>query len=345
MVAERDQPGVEIGSVDTSMLDALREIEHEAALLRERRASLQGMRNEYSEAVLDKVDADYARRLEALDAKGAPLRRSASAAYDSLRKAAARVDADHEAKELEQQEIELRHRIGEFAVDERDRRLADLDESRRDVRAAHERAGQLMRQFEELLGGSAVVAAEAQANTLRLPDSKAEGPQRQDAGRAARIAAAPVEPAATRILPVLDLPEPPKVPAATPATAAPVKGTAGPFGSSIGGAAAAVKGGGATMILRTARLVPQNPEAGRAAIPLPPRAITLGAGSEVEVFVGGPGVDARHAEIKSDGRTYQLVDLGSRRGTLVNAEPVADRLLRDEDVIQIGAARYIFREG
>ena len=328
MVAERDQPGVEIASVDTSMLDALREIEHEAALLRERRASLQGMRNEYSEAVLDKVDADYARRLEALDAKGAPLRRSASAAYDSLRKAAARVDADHEAKELEQQEIELRHRIGEFAVDERDRRLADLDESRRDVRAAHERAGQLMRQFEELLGGSAVVAAEAQANTLRLPDSKAEGPQRQDAGRAARIAAAPVEPAATRILPVLDLPEPPKVPAATPATSAPVKGAAGPFGSSIGGAAAAVRGAGATMILRTAR-----------------RAITLGAGSEVEVFVGGPGVDARHAEIKSDGRTYQLVDLGSRRGTLVNAEPVADRLLRDEDVIQIGAARFIFREG
>jgi pSer/pThr/pTyr-binding forkhead associated (FHA) protein len=99
------------------------------------------------------------------------------------------------------------------------------------------------------------------------------------------------------------------------------------------------------MFLRTARLVPQSPEAGRAAIPLPPRPVTLGNDGAAEIQVGGPGVEPRHAEININAKGYTLVDLGSKLGTLVNAEPIQERLLRHEDVIQIGAARYVFREG
>jgi pSer/pThr/pTyr-binding forkhead associated (FHA) protein len=99
------------------------------------------------------------------------------------------------------------------------------------------------------------------------------------------------------------------------------------------------------MFLRTARLVPQSPEAGRAAIPLPPRPVTLGNDGTAEIQVGGPGVEPRHAEININAKGYTLIDLGSKLGTLVNAEPVQERLLRHEDVIQIGAARYVFREG
>ena len=57
------------------------------------------------------------------------------------------------------------------------------------------------------------------------------------------------------------------------------------------------------------------------------------------------GVEPRHAEININAKGYTLIDLGSKQGTLVNAEPVQERLLRHEDVIQIGAARYVFREG
>jgi pSer/pThr/pTyr-binding forkhead associated (FHA) protein len=109
--------------------------------------------------------------------------------------------------------------------------------------------------------------------------------------------------------------------------------------------AAATVASAATMFLRTARLVPQSPEAGRAAIPLPPRPVTLGNDGNAEIQVGGPGVEPRHAEININAKGYTLVDLGSKLGTLVNAEPVQERLLRHEDVIQIGAARYVFREG
>ena len=101
----------------------------------------------------------------------------------------------------------------------------------------------------------------------------------------------------------------------------------------------------ATMFLRTARLVPQSPEAGRAAIPLPPRPVTLGNDGSAEIQVAGPGVEPRHAEININAKGYTLIDLGSKQGTLVNAEPVQERLLRHEDVIQIGDARYVFREG
>ena len=137
----------------------------------------------------------------------------------------------------------------------------------------------------------------------------------------------------TRVLPVLDLPEPPKPP---PAVKAPA-----PAVVPVNTVAAAAS----TMFLRTARLVPQSPEAGRAAIPLPPRPVTLGNDGTAEIQVGGPGVEPRHAEININAKGYTLIDLGSKQGTLVNAEPVQERLLRHEDVIQIGAARYVFREG
>ena len=137
----------------------------------------------------------------------------------------------------------------------------------------------------------------------------------------------------TRVLPVLDFPEPPKPP---PAVKAPT-----PSAVPVSTVAAAAS----TMFLRTARLVPQSPEAGRAAIPLPPRPVTLGNDGTAEIQVGGPGVEPRHAEININSKGYTLIDLGNEPGTMVNAEPVQERLLRHEDVIQIGAARYVFREG
>ncbi|MCB1571917.1 MAG: FHA domain-containing protein, partial [Xanthomonadales bacterium] len=101
----------------------------------------------------------------------------------------------------------------------------------------------------------------------------------------------------------------------------------------------------ATMSLRTARLVPQNPEAGRSAIPLPPKPISLGADAANEIRIGGPGVEARHAQITVDSKGYTLIDLDSKSGTRVNAEAIRQRLLRHEDVVQIGMARFVFREG
>jgi pSer/pThr/pTyr-binding forkhead associated (FHA) protein len=102
---------------------------------------------------------------------------------------------------------------------------------------------------------------------------------------------------------------------------------------------------GATQIFRAARLVPQNPEAGKQTYTLNLKPMNIGADSSNDIRVGGPGVEAKHAKITVSMAGFTLVDLGSKHGTRVNAEKIRERSLANEDVIQIGAARFTFKEG
>jgi FHA domain-containing protein len=319
-----------LAGVDLTPIDALKALKQEADLLRSRRASMEALKADFAEPVYRRVDADYARQLDAVEKKAEPLRQQALAAYAGLRNAVREIDAAHDAVKLDRQEIDLRHKLGEFDAGERDRRVAAIENTLNESRAAHERAQGLRARFLE------VFPDEAELDRVSAPRPAMPTPPRPIIGEG-RVPVAPrppvIEPAATRVMPVLDLPEPPAPPAAKPAAPTPP-----PPSGTVAAAAA-------TMFLRTARLVPQSPEAGRAAIPLPPRPVTLGNDGTAEIQVGGPGVEPRHAEININAKGYTLVDLGSKLGTLVNAEPVQERLLRHEDVIQIGAARYVFREG
>lgn len=309
-----------LAGVDLAPIDALKALKQEADQLRTRRSSMEALKADFAEPVYRRVDADYAKQLEAVERKSEPLRQQALAAYASLRNALREIDAAHETVKLDRQEIDLRHKLGEFDAAERDRRVAAIETALSESRAAHERAQALRARFLEVFPDE---------GELDRAAPRPAPPARSEPARAPSS----IEPAATRVLPILDLPEPPKPP---PAARAPA-----PSSVPVSTVAAAA----ATMFLRTARLVPQNPEAGRAAIPLPPRPVTLGNDGTAEIQVGGPGVEPRHAEININAKGYTLVDLGSKQGTLVNAEPVQERLLRHEDVIQIGAARYVFREG
>jgi hypothetical protein len=315
-----------LAGVDLAPIDALKALKHDADQLRSRRASMEALKADFAEPVYRRVDADYAKQIEAIERKSEPLRQQALAAYSSLRNALREIDAAHETVKLDRQEIDLRHKLGEFDVGERDRRAAAIETTLGESRTANERAKALRARFLEVFPDEAELDRVAAAPRPPMP------PPVPDRLRAAEpLRAVPsIEPAMTRVLPILDLPEPPKLPTAKAPAPVPV--------STVGSAAS-------TMFLRTARLVPQSPEAGRAAIPLPPRPVTLGSDDTAEIQVGGPGVEPRHAEININSKGYTLVDLGSKQGTLVNAEPVQERLLRHEDVIQIGAARYVFREG
>jgi hypothetical protein len=310
-----------LAGVDLAPIDALKALKQEADLLRSRRASMDALKADFAEPVYRRVDADYAKQLDAVEKKAEPLRQQALAAYAGLRSAVREIDTAHDAVKLDRQEIDLRHKLGEFDAAERDRRVAAIETTLSESRAAHERAQALRARFLEVFPDE----AELDKATPARPTT----PVARVLGESGRITPA-IEPAMTRVFPVLDLPEPPKPPPSMKAPPPPAAGTAS---------------ASATMFLRTARLVPQSPEAGRAAIPLPPRPVTLGNDGTAEIQVGGPGVESRHAEININAKGYTLVDLGSKLGTLVNAEPVQERLLRHEDVIQIGAARYVFREG
>jgi FHA domain-containing protein len=315
-----------LSGVDLAPIDALKALKAEADQLRNRRAAMEALKADFAEPVFRRVDADYSRQLEAIEKKAEPLRQQALAAYAGLRNAVREIEASHDAVKLDRQEIDLRHKLGEFDTAERDRRAAAIESTLGESRTAHERAQALRSRFLE------VFPDEAELDRAQSARATAPPPNARTTGEQPRVPPA-IEPAMTRVMPILDLPELPKVPPAM-AKAPPPPAPAG-----------TVNNAAATMFLRTARLVPQSAEAGRAAIPLPPRPVSLGNDTAAEIQVGGPGVEPKHAEININAKGYMLVDLGSKLGTLVNAEPIQERLLRHEDVIQIGAARYVFREG
>ncbi|MGB0133234.1 FHA domain-containing protein [Dokdonella sp.] len=331
MMSVRELPE-SLSDVDLGVIDALKALKEEADILRERLSGLEAVKADFDPAVFSRVNADYARQLAALEAKADPMRQQARDSYARLRGALSDIAEAHEAVKLDRQEIELRRKLGEFDDEAYKSRLKDIETALAERAVAHKQGEALRARFlevfaseEELLQGADPGPASTQEMPAApepppLPPAAPPGPARDE------------PPAAqTQILQVLKIPEPPKVPGAPPIPGA--DGKQPGFGPS------------STMSLRTARLVPQNPEAGRSAIPLPPKPISLGADAANEVRIGGPGVEAKHAQITVDSKGYTLSDLGSKSGTRVNAESIKERVLRHEDVVQIGMARFVFREG
>ena len=327
-----------LSSVDLSVIDALKALKQDADVLRGRLSGLDAMKADFDPAVYGRVSSDYSAKLADLEAQAEPLRRTARETYGRLRGVLAEIDAAHAAVKLDRQEIELRHKLGEFDESAFRERVEAIEAQLAERAAAHAQGEKLRGRFLEVFASEEELLRGVPETVAVGPSSTQEMPIASESVMAATVAAPlpPVVPpppapgvpfeAQTQILQVMKLPEPPRVPPPP-------------------GAAPAALGPNATMSLRTARLVPQNPEAGRTAIPLPPKPVALGSDPANDIRIGGPGVDARHAQITVDGKGYTLNDLGSKAGTRVNAEIIQQVPLHHEDVIQIGMARFVFREG
>jgi predicted component of type VI protein secretion system len=65
--------------------------------------------------------------------------------------------------------------------------------------------------------------------------------------------------------------------------------------------------------------------------------ITVGRDPESDVFVDNPGVSRDHFRLeRTDSGEYQVVDLGSANGTLLNDQKVTVARLRNNDVVRFG---------
>ena len=71
---------------------------------------------------------------------------------------------------------------------------------------------------------------------------------------------------------------------------------------------------------------------------------TIGRNSTNLIVIEHPTVSGRHCQITHAGKRYTLTDLGSTNGTFVNGEPVAERALRDGDVVSLGGLELTFRQ-
>ena len=70
--------------------------------------------------------------------------------------------------------------------------------------------------------------------------------------------------------------------------------------------------------------------------------LTVGRSSECDLMLGQDEVSRRHAQFRRSGDRYEVLDLGSVNGTLVNGKRVDRRVLEVGDVIQIEGFQLTF---
>ncbi|MHC4778260.1 MAG: sigma 54-interacting transcriptional regulator [Planctomycetota bacterium] len=83
-------------------------------------------------------------------------------------------------------------------------------------------------------------------------------------------------------------------------------------------------------------------EAESALLELTEEVITVGRGVENHIRINDAQSSRVHCQIERDGDSYKLVDLESRRGTLVNGRKVNVKILEDGDRIEIGKVAIVF---
>jgi len=71
--------------------------------------------------------------------------------------------------------------------------------------------------------------------------------------------------------------------------------------------------------------------------------VVIGRSKECDIRVSDPNVSRRHAEIRQEGSTYTIVDLGSTNGLAVNGKAQKKAKLEDDDRVTVGSTELVFR--
>jgi hypothetical protein len=70
--------------------------------------------------------------------------------------------------------------------------------------------------------------------------------------------------------------------------------------------------------------------------------IVIGRSRDCDVRMADENVSRRHAEIRHEGDTWWIADLGSTNGTMLNGSRVRRERLREGDRITLGATEIVF---
>ncbi len=73
--------------------------------------------------------------------------------------------------------------------------------------------------------------------------------------------------------------------------------------------------------------------------------VTVGRHSANSISLHDTQVSRRHLELRASGPGYELIDLGSGNGTLLNGQPVKSATLRSGDTITLGQTMFMFTFG
>ena len=318
----------ELSGIDTSSIEALKTLKDEHDVLDGRIKAMEEIKESVAAAVYVRVHADYATRLEALQAQSRPLKEQAREQYANLKRIVARLEADTDAVKLDKQEVELRHQLGEFDKKEFERRVKAIDIQAAEKGELHQRAQELKARF------VASVHAESELETAAPAPAPAPLPPTKSpysTDQLGVVATSQLDQASVRAaIAARQAAPPPPGPEMGTMVMPSMKAPPAPTSD-------------ATVMFRPARLVPQNPEAGKTTFSLSLKPMTLGSDARNDVRLSGTGVESKHAQINPTPQGFLLLDLDTKTGTRVNNERIGERLLAHEDVVQIGAARFVFR--
>src|SRR5439155_15678774 len=76
--------------------------------------------------------------------------------------------------------------------------------------------------------------------------------------------------------------------------------------------------------------------------PLVGKVVSLGSGPENSIRLIDGAVSGKHAGVSIDDNKFEIVDLGSKNGVLVNGKKAARRFLRNGDIITLGMTEFKF---
>lgn len=355
----------QLQQIDTSVIDELMEIKQERETVSERLAKMVEDQGKVSDVVYRRVRRDYEAKIAALERKAAPLKDKARQEFAKLKSLLDRIESAHQATKLDKEEVEFRHKLGEFPEGDYDKRVSELDDKLDKQASELEEAESVKEQFvgafdseEDLAVPPAAPAGAVRSAEPAAPEPGITTPQPVSPAPGATAELPLAEPAPPLVPPPLPVPElaggglatpgegtvilGEEAPPPPPGSAAPA--VASPADTKELSASGSTPATGKTVVLVKGKLIAIDTDLGATEFALEPLTF-IGRTPENQIRLNKPAVSRRHAQIAQSESGYLLRDLNSENGTYVNGERVKERPLTDGDRVQIGTVRFVFRAG
>jgi len=133
----------QINKIEIASADALKRLREEREVLEGRIKAMDDMKGDVQEAVYLRVRSDYSQRVQQLHEQARPLLEEARKQYSELRVILDKLQGDIDSVNLDRQELELRHKLGEFDAKEFQKQLKAIEGAAGEKQQWHEQARQL----------------------------------------------------------------------------------------------------------------------------------------------------------------------------------------------------------
>jgi pSer/pThr/pTyr-binding forkhead associated (FHA) protein len=316
----------ELKDIDVSAIQELRSITKEQETLRKRLEAMEKKKESVSDAVYERVQADYGSRYDELEATASPLKDQARAEYAKLKALIERMESVLEEANLAKEELSFRHELGEFNEKDFKAQLEEREQKIEQSGSELEQANQLKAKFiaafhsEEELEDS--LPPPPPAPTPPPPEAPADEPppappEEPEEGPSEEASSAPPE-------------EPAEAPPEEPAEAPPEEEAAPDEAPPVN------MEQDATALLMLPRFVSKTPEGTEEEYPLAMGTTTIGRLDSNDICIPHGTVSRHHARIEWSETGFVIVDLESENGIFVNGERVTEHQLNEGDRIEIG---------